>query len=372
MRYVASITNVLSDHLGWHRARLKFMARFTSALLRLTTTDLWKIALALKAGVRKKWNYRRIQRFLAEYEVDFTALGRLLLHLLPQSPPYVVVIDRTEWHFGQTPVNVLTVGVGHDGMTIPVVWRALPNGGGSGHADQTDVLERLLDVIDPSSIKAVLADREFISTGWLRQLQRREIPFCIRLRSDRRIGDSEEGPALPARMFARLLSPGSERILEGERYLFGGEVAPVPVRVVLRRIGSREAESPFLVLATWKVDPGEATGLYRRRWEIESMFAALKSRGFDLEATDLTDPSRVERLIGLLALAFSWTRLVGDRRARREGPPPVKTHGRRERSLFRYGLDRLQSVLTTPEPQPKAFFECLRLLRSPTAFLSRT
>jgi hypothetical protein len=45
MRYVASITNVLSDHLGWHRAQLKFiplkfMARFTSALFRLTTTDL--------------------------------------------------------------------------------------------------------------------------------------------------------------------------------------------------------------------------------------------------------------------------------------------------------------------------------------------
>jgi hypothetical protein len=125
-------------------------------------------------------------------------------------------------------------------------------------------------------------------------------------------------------------------------------------------------------LATWKVAPGEATELYRRRWEIESMFAALQSRGFDLEATNLTDPRRVERLIGLLALAFSWTRLVGDRRARREGPPPVKTHGRRERSRFRYGLDRLQSILTTPEPQPKAFFECPRLLRSPTAFLSCT
>jgi IS4 transposase len=58
-------------------------------------------------------------------------------------------------------------------------------------------------------------------------------------------------------------------------------------------------------LATWKVAPGEATELYRRRWEIETMFAALKSRGFDLEATNRTDPRRVERLIGLLALAFS-------------------------------------------------------------------
>ncbi|MBB4090873.1 IS4 family transposase [Salinibacter ruber] len=353
------------------------MARFTSALLRLTTTDLWEIAPALKAAPKQKSNYRRIRRFLAEYEADFAALGRLLVHLLPQGPPHVVVIDRTEWHFGQTPVNVLTVGVGHDGMTIPVVWRALPSGGGSGQADHTDLLEQLPDVIDASSIKAVLADREFISAEWLRQMQRREIPFCIRLRSDRQIGDSEEGPTLPARMFARLPNSGTERVLEGERYLFGREGTPVPVRVVLRRIGSREAESPFLVLATWTVDPGEATRLYQRRWEIESMFAALKSRGFDLEATDLTDPRRVERPVGLLALAFSWTRLVGDRRAQKDAPNgqgllQSKHTGAESGACSFCGLDRLQSILTTPEPQPQAFFKCLRVLRSPTAFLSCT
>jgi len=191
--------------------------------------------------------------------VDFTALESLLVHLIPQSPPHVVVIDRTEWHFGQgnlrfpTPVNVLTVGIGHDGMTIPVVWRALPNGGGSGQADHTDMLEKLLDVIEPSSIKAVLADREFISTTWLRQMQQREIPFCIRLRSDRRIGDSEEGPALPARMFARLLSPGTERILEGERYLFGGEGSPVPVRVVYGASDRGTQMPPF-----WSWQPGRS------------------------------------------------------------------------------------------------------------------
>jgi hypothetical protein len=64
-RYVASITNVLSGHLGWRCARLKFIplkfkARFTSALLRLRATDLWKIALALKAAPKQKSIYRCI------------------------------------------------------------------------------------------------------------------------------------------------------------------------------------------------------------------------------------------------------------------------------------------------------------------------
>lgn len=96
MHYVRSITGVLSDHLGWHRARLKFMARFTAALLQLQTANLWKIAVSLKAGVQDESNHRRIQRFLSGYDLDFTALGSLLVKLLPQTPPYLAVVDRTE------------------------------------------------------------------------------------------------------------------------------------------------------------------------------------------------------------------------------------------------------------------------------------
>lgn len=374
MRYVNSITNVLSDHLGWHRARLKFMARFMSAVITLTTTNLSKIALALKAGVKLESNYRRIQRFLSNYDMDFTMLGRLLLHLCPERSPYVACIDRTEWHFGQVPVNVLTVGIAHRGICFPIAWSVLPNGGASSADEQANVLERFLAVVDPSQIEAVLADREFISARRLRRLKVQEIPFVIRLRSDRRIGLAPDGPALPARMFARPFGVGEERVLSGACYLSGADEEQIQVRVVVRRIApaSSETDDRFLILATWGVDPDEATELYRRRWEIETLFAALKSRGFKLEKTHLTVPERIERLMGLLALAFAWTRLVGQKRVWCQGGPPVKSHGRPERSLFRYGLDWLQSILTTPEPQRQAFFACLQGLRSPTAFLSCT
>ncbi|MBB4091400.1 hypothetical protein GGP98_003229, partial [Salinibacter ruber] len=39
---------------------------------------------------------------------------------MPTDPSYVVVIDRTEWHFGQTAVNVLMIGVAYEGITFPV------------------------------------------------------------------------------------------------------------------------------------------------------------------------------------------------------------------------------------------------------------
>lgn len=374
MQYVESMTSVLSDHLGWHLARLKFIARFTSALLKLTTTNLREIALALKAGVKEESNYRRIRRFLSSYEVDFTTLGRLLVKLLPQRPPYAVVLDRTEWHFGQTPVNVLMVGIAHKGIAFPVSWTVLPGGGSSGATDQCRALQRFFAVVDSADVSVVLGDREFISARWLRWLQGHEVPFVVRLRSNRRVGLSSEGPSLPARMFARPLAAGEEQVLDGTRYLHGTDGEHVEAKMVVRRIASASsgADDRFLILATGGIDPEEATALYRKRWEIETMFAALKSRGYRLEETHLTAPSRVGRLIGLLALAFAWTSIVGERRAGRHGPPRRKSHGRRQRSLFRYGLDWLRGILTTPEPQPAAFFDCLRGLRSPTAFLSCT
>lgn len=349
------------------------MARFTSALLKLRASNLREIAAQEKAGVKEDSNYRRIRRFLSDYEVGFATLGRLLIRLLPQKSPYKVILDRTEWYFGQTPVNVLMVGIAHKGIAFPISWTVLAEGGSSSTEDHCRALRRFFEVVSPSDIEVVLGDREFISTQWLRWLQEQEISFAIRLRSDRRIWLGPEGPSLPARMFARPLRVREEKVLDGTCYLSGTGDRQVEVRVVMRRISSgRDSEGKFLILATCGVDPEEATALYARRWEIETMFAALKSRGYRLEETHLTAPDRVQRLIGLLALAFAWTHIVGERRARCEGPPRKKSHGRRQRSLFRYGLDRLRGILTTPEPRPTAFFNCLRGLRSPTAFLSCT
>jgi hypothetical protein len=141
---------------------------------------------------------------------------------------------------------------------------------------------------------------------------------------------------------------------------------------VIQRIGRSEAEDAFVILATQGVEPEAALSRYTERWSIETLFAALKSRGFDLETTRLTAPERVEQLIGLLGLAFLWARLVGERRAKTDGPSRKLSHGRRQRSLFRYGPGRLQHLLATPEPTRGPVLRCLHLLRSPTESLSCT
>lgn len=55
----------------------------------------------------------------------------------------------------------------------------------------------------------------------------------------------------------------------------------------------------------------EAISFYRQRWGIETLFGHLKTREFNLESTQLRDPDRVVKLVGLLTLAFSWAHKAG-------------------------------------------------------------
>jgi len=76
----------------------------------------------------------------------------------------------------------------------------------------------------------------------------------------------------------------------GARHLHGTDGEHVEVQVVLRRIAARssEKEGQFLILATWGLAPEEATTLYEKRSEIETMFAALKPV-FNTPASGATD-----------------------------------------------------------------------------------
>jgi len=358
--YVRRLTDVLARRLPWHRARLKFIARFTTALLQLTTANLAKLALALKATVKPASNYRRIQRFMADFAFDFDVFGRFLLSLLPQKSDYVVVIDRTEWHFGRRPVNVLMIGVAYQGVAFPVVWEVLDREGSSSAEDGMALFRRFFRLAGSENIRVVTADREFIGEKWLAFLADREIPFAIRLRKRRRLAlGRPEGPTLPAEMFFRVLSVGQTRLLR-ERY-----IGAVGVNVV----GKRLATGEYLILAT-TAPPKEALSVYRRRWEIETLFGALKSRGFDLETTHLTRPERIGKLVGLLSLAFIWSHLMGQWRAESDGGPRVKNHGYPAKSLFRYGLDHLQATLLNMHERQAAFQRCISVLVHPSQFLS--
>ena len=108
--------------------------------------------------------------------------------------------------------------------------------------------------------------------------------------------------------------------------------------------GCKLRNGEFLVLISFN-KPQEAKGDYKERWQIEMCFKAMKSSGFDIEKTHLQKIGRIEKLVLLIMVAFVWCYKVGIHLHLNVKPIAIKKHGRKARTIFKYGLDYVANVL---------------------------
>lgn len=94
---------------------------------------------------------------------------------------------------------------------------------------------------------------------------------------------------------------------------------------------------------------------------LKLFLAFSRTRGFCLESTHLTDTERLSKLLALLSIALCWTFLVGDWLHQLK-PLSIKKHGRRAKSLFRYGLDYLRNMMLNLEQKIDEFVDALQFL----------
>ena len=99
--------------------------------------------------------------------------------------------------------------------------------------------------------------------------------------------------------------------------------------------------------------PEDGVATYKKRWEIETAFRAMKSSGFNIEDTHLRDRARIARLFAMVCMALVWAYLVGEHKDIYVKPIKILKHGRRAKSLVKYGLEEISNVLFRPTYTPK-------------------
>ena len=122
----------------------------------------------------------------------------------------------------------------------------------------------------------------------------------------------------------------------------------------------RLEDGTFLIVATQSA-PKFAITDYAKRWGIETLFGIFKTRGFCLESTHLRDVERLSKLLALLSLALCWVFLTGEWLHQLK-PLTIKKHGRKAKSIFRYGLDYLRNIVLNLEQKPNEFSDTLKFL----------
>jgi len=71
---------------------------------------------------------RRIERFFDRHPLCPADVARVILTLLPDQRPREFILDRTNWKYSQTDVNVLLLAVLWRGVAVPLLFELLPHG----------------------------------------------------------------------------------------------------------------------------------------------------------------------------------------------------------------------------------------------------
>ena len=331
------LERTLKNNLTWNGARIKFLAAFLIALTQSRSVNLVRLAAKFGGRAAAESSYKRIQRFLRFFDLPFAELADLLIKLMKLTPPFVLVIDRTEWKFGSKWHNILTLAIASEEVAIPILWRFLEKKGCSDDAERQQIIKDYLLIFPLSSIGYICADREFASVKWLEFLTSEKIPYRLRIKANHELTD-KRGKPMKARKLLQTARIGETVSCRRWRRLWG------KYRVCVS--GRRRFDGELLILISNEPSP-QMLAEYARRWQIETLFGCLKSRGFGLEETHLKDSERLKKLLGLLAIALCWSWLCGKQICQLK-PIKIKKHRRRAKSIFRVGLDALEKVFSNP------------------------
>ena len=319
-------------------ARIKFFGLFICALCKVQTVCFEKLAASFDSEVKVDSSLRRIQRFIADYVLDTDVISKMIFSLLPHEPPYRLAMDRTNWKFGSFNINILVLAIVYDGVAFPIMFKMMPKFGNSSTAKRIDIMERYIGLFGYNSIDCLLADREFVGDEWLEYLNNNKIRYHIRIKENFWVIIPRNGHRVKASWLFNHLKINQFAFYKSIVYV-NNQLCYLSASKIKNKKGVPELQ---IIVSFNK--PEEADTLYKDRWQVETCFRALKSSGFNIEDTHLTEINRVKKLFAIVLVAFTWAYIAGISQ-NNLNPIKIKKHGRKAKSLFKYGLTYLSNIL---------------------------
>jgi hypothetical protein len=305
-----------------------------AALPRLRKTVVGKVALAVGAMIevrspntaelanvlpletqrqdmREQWLRRLLKNPLLVSATLLEPWARQALEQAHRNGQTVVLsLDQTD--LGDR-FAVLMLGVMVGDRALPLAWRVEVGPANIGFSGQQAVLDQVRGWLPDGAAVLLLADRFYPSTALFEWLHGQGWQYRLRLKSNLSV-DPGFGQIVTTGDLARGVT---QRYLPNVR-LFAHEV---PTHLgILHEAGHQD---PWII--AMNCPPAQATVRDdASRWCIEPTFSDFKRRGFQLEATQLQAPDRLDRLVLIMALAMHWCVRAGQEEARQHPTPLEK------------------------------------------------
>ena len=292
----------------FHDKRLsKTFGDLLVGLLKASRTGIANIGREIEGPALAKHKIKCVDRFLGNERVKVSAflthLVAFVVSKLPQ-PLMYISIDWTDSNDGR--FQRLMASVNCHGRSLPVYWITVSKDLLAGAMTETEQqLLRTLRQLIPSHIEVViLADRGFAKVELLRLMDKIHLGYVFRCKSNFFV----QGARFRGPLFC-LPTP------KGTRHDFGRVLFTrqhqYPLRVVAFR-GPTQQETWFLV-TNLRGEVAAIASQYAHRMEIEETFKDIKNvrRGWQLRGLELSTAGRQDRMMLLLAVAYTWMTLAG-------------------------------------------------------------
>ncbi|MFN8475916.1 MAG: hypothetical protein U0822_27320 [Anaerolineae bacterium] len=340
--------------------RQKVFAWLVVGLLLEQTINVPYLANAIVSTAKAASRERRVQRFLANTHVKVrTYYDGLIRHALNgwAGQALSIAIDTTSLA-GR--LVICRLALVYRGRAIPLVWQVYDRKSVMlAYASYQPLLEHLLTLLPANAEVVLLGDKGFRTTEIMQFCRdHRHWHFRLRLQGTQYVW-------LPDRRVLPLADLGIQRGQAGFLHqVHLGNERYGPLNIALAWADGAKTE-PWYIATD---QPADLTTLgdYGLRMDIDESFRDDKSGGFQLEDCELADPTNVERLLLVMAVATLHLVSLGSYVVDHGERPSVDGHWRRGLSYFQIGwrwlrrnvecaasvLRSLPLLTTGPDPEP--------------------
>jgi len=302
---------------------------------------------------------RRLARFIAnDHIVVEDVWKQFIAQVLPfwRDQKLRFVLDMTPFNDDAT---IIYVGLLVHSRLLPVAWCTMP-AKTKWQEGQWSIVERLLDAIIPYLGKAectLIADRGLVGAPLVKICQARGWHYLLRVRKAdtcrRKMGGA----------FCRTWSRFDTFIRKPTERWSGRAIVwqEEPIETNVSAYWDPAYEEAWLLISDLPAGRSRIAE-YALRMRVEATFEDQKSRGWNLEASGITELARLDRLLLGLFLAMWWVCHLAASCMHHGERHRFDRHDRRDKGIFRLGRLWLLNILHRA-PSTGAICSCLPFTR---------
>jgi hypothetical protein len=247
----------------------------------------------------------KVKRFLkskyTDCELLFFPFVKQIIAGLSSKQELVLAIDGTD--LGKS-CGALLVSLVLGKRSLPLIW--LVKEGNKGHfssQEHVEVLQQVASLLPPSISVTVLGDGEFDSIDLQEFIESTEWKYALRTAKNTYIEDSKGD----SYKIGELVPFDGMDFIWLENCSFTKKKWGSVFCLVWH---SPEYKDPIYLVSNieWAKD---IMDYYKKRWSIETLFADIKSRGFNIHKTRIKDPEMLHNLLIMIAIAFYLCMIIG-------------------------------------------------------------